>query len=104
MKYIKMTALALGLSATVAFAGETTLEGKLQCQKCTLKKAAKCGPALVYKGKDGKEAIAFLTGKAAKSVKHGRICKPNSSVDVKVTGKLDGDKLTVAKLTEKKEK
>ena len=58
----------------------------------------------MYKGKDGKEAIAFLTGKAAKSVKHGRICKPNSSVDVKVTGKLAGDKLTVAKLTEKADK
>ncbi|MDE2681818.1 MAG: hypothetical protein OSB29_10730 [Verrucomicrobiota bacterium] len=104
MKYLKMTVLALGLSATVAFAGETTLEGKIQCQKCTLKKAEKCGPALVYKGKDGKEAIVFLTGKASKSVKHGRICKPNSSVDVKVTGKLDGDKLTVAKLTESKKK
>jgi len=103
MKYLKMTVLALGLSATVALAGEVTLEGKIQCQKCTLKKAEKCGPAFVYKGDDDKEKIVFLTGKGAKSIKHGRICKPNSSVDVKVTGKLDGENLTVAKMTEKKE-
>ena len=55
-----------------------------------------------FKGKDGKEVTLLVSGKAAKAIKHGRICKPNSSVEVTITGMIKEGTITAAKLTEKK--
>ena len=101
MKYIKMIAVALTLSATVAFAGEATLEGKVQCAKCTLKKQDKCQAALVTKGKDGKEQVLLLLGKEAGGL-HKKVCKPGSSVAAKITGSVKKGTLKIAKVEEKK--
>ena len=102
MKYITTFALALAFSVSMAVAGEKTLTGKVVCAKCTEKKAEKCTPAFVSKGKDGKEVTLLVSGKAAKAIKHGRICKPNSSVEVTITGTIKEGTITAAKLTEKK--
>jgi len=102
MKYITTIALALAFSVSMAVAGEKTLTGKVVCAKCTAKKAEKCSPAFVSKGKDGKEVTLLVSGKAAKAIKHGRICKPNSSVEVTITGTIKEGTITAAKLTEKK--
>ena len=67
MKYITTIALALAFSVSMAVAGEKTLTGKVVCAKCTAKKAKKCSPAFVSKGKDGKEVTLLVAGKAAKS-------------------------------------
>ena len=101
MKYITTLALALGFSVSVALAGESTLEGKVQCAKCSLKKQKKCQAALVTKGKDGKEQILLLLGKEAKGL-HKRVCKPGSSVAAKITGVVKDGQLTIAKVEEKK--
>ena len=77
--------------------------GKIVCAKCTAKKAEKCGPAFVSKDKDGKEVTLLVAGKAAKAIKHRRICKPNSSVEVTITGEIKEGTITAAKLIEKKE-
>tara|TARA_Y100001934_G_scaffold221271_1_gene263755 strand:+ start:497 stop:811 length:315 start_codon:yes stop_codon:yes gene_type:complete len=103
MKYITTIALALAFSVSMAVAGEKTLTGKVVCAKCTAKSAEKCSPAFVFKGKDGKEITLHVTGKAAKAIKHGRICKPNTSVEVTITGTVNKEgTITAAKLTEKK--
>ena len=100
MKYIKMIAVALTLSATLAFAGEATLEGKVQCAKCSLKKQDKCQAALVTKDKDGKEQVLLLLGKEAKGL-HKKVCKPGSSVAAKITGAVKDGTLKIAKVEEK---
>ena len=102
MKYITTIALALGFSAFTALAGEKTLTGKIVCAKCTAKKAAKCSPAFVSKGKDGKTVTLLVKGKAAKAIKHGRICKKDSSVEVTITGLIKEGAITAEKLAEKK--
>ncbi|MBL67547.1 MAG: hypothetical protein CMO74_03695 [Verrucomicrobiales bacterium] len=101
MKYITTIALALGFSATVALAGEATLEGKVQCAKCTLKKQGKCQAALVAKGKDGKEQVLLLLGKEAKAL-HKAVCKPGSSVAAKITGAVKEGTLKISKVEKKK--
>jgi len=102
MKYITTFALTFVFTAFVSLAGEKTLTGKIVCAKCTAKKAKKCSPAFVSKDKDGKEVTLLVAGKAAKAIKHGRICKPNSSVEVTITGAIKEGTITAAKLTEKK--
>tara|TARA_Y100000588_G_scaffold39270_1_gene37590 strand:+ start:118 stop:438 length:321 start_codon:yes stop_codon:yes gene_type:complete len=106
MKYITTIALALGFTAFTALADDKakTLTGKIVCAKCTAKKAAKCSPAFVSKGKDGKTVTLLVKGKAAKAIKHGRICKPNSSVEVTITGLIKEGAITADKLAEKKKK
>ncbi len=100
MKYIKMIAVALTLSATLAFAGEATLEGKVQCAKCSLKKQGKCQAALVTKGKDGKEQVLLLLGKEAGAL-HKKVCKPGSSVAAKITGAVKEGTLKISKVETK---
>jgi len=102
MKYITSIALALAFSASVALAEEKTLTGKIVCSKCTCKKTEKCGPAFVSKDKDGKTTVLLVKGKAAKSIKHGRICKANSSVEVTITGSIKEGNITASKISEKK--
>jgi len=103
MKYITTIALALGFSAFTALAGEKTLTGKIVCAKCTAKiKGAKCSPAFVSKGKDGKAVTLLVKGKAAKAIKHKRICTPNTSVEVTITGLIKEGAITAEKLAEKK--
>jgi hypothetical protein len=108
MKYITTIALALGFTAFTALADDKkakTLTGKIVCAKCTAKKAAKCSPAFVSnKDKDGKTVTLLVKGKAAKAIKHGRICKPNSSVEVTITGLIKAGAITADKLAEKKKK
>lgn len=105
MKYITTIALTLvfGVATAIADHHQKTLTGKIVCAKCTAKKAEKCSPAFVSKDKDGKEVTLLVAGKAAKAIKHGRICKPNSSVEVTITGEIKEGTITAAKLTEKKE-
>ena len=100
MKYITTIALALGFAASVAFAAdEAALVGKVQCAKCTLKTQDKCQAALVVT-KEGKELVYLLTGKDAAGL-HKDVCKPGSSVDVKITGKITKDVLAIS-MVEKK--
>jgi hypothetical protein len=102
MKYITTIALALAFSASVALAGEKTLTGKIACSKCTAKKTKKCGPAFVQTGKDGKETVLLIKGKAAKSVKHGLICKPGTKLDISITGTIKDGTIVASKVVLKK--
>ncbi len=101
MKYITTFALAFGLLGSAAFAADeaTTVEGKVQCAKCTLKTQDKCQAAVVVT-KEGKEITYLLTGKDAAGL-HKDVCKPGTTLDVKITGKIAKGVLAISKVEKK---
>ena len=102
MKYITTIALALGFTAFTALAGEKTLTGKIACSKCTCKKTAKCGPAFVQTGKDGKVTVLLIKGKGAKAIPHKAICKPGTKLDITITGTIKEGTIVASKVVQKK--
>ena len=66
MRFIARTAavvaLAVGLTAVLVAAEEVTLEGKIACAKCTLKKAdaKECQNVLLVKEDGGKTAEYYI--------------------------------------------
>ncbi len=86
-------ALVLGLVAAASAADEQTMQGKVVCAKCNLKKAdAKaCQDVLVVK--DGANAGEYYIEKNAVSEKFGHVCSGEKAAEV--TGQVsekDGKK------------
>jgi uncharacterized protein DUF6370 len=80
-----VVAFAVGLVAVLAAADEVTLEGKIACAKCTLKKAdaKECQNVLLVKDADGKTAEYYITvNKTAEQF--GEVC--TNMTEAKVTG------------------
>jgi hypothetical protein len=93
-------ALVVGLTSFVRAdeKKEVTLEGKITCAKCDLKKESKCATVIVAK-EDGKDVVYYFDADSNKT-HHGKIC--TSPMDGKVTGVVsekDGKKtITVSKV------
>jgi uncharacterized protein DUF6370 len=97
-----VVAFAVGLVAVLAAADEVTLEGKIACAKCTLKKAdaKECQNVLLVKDADGKTAEYYIVvNEAAESF--GEVC--TNTTEAKVTGTVsekDGRKWITASKVE----
>jgi len=80
-----VVALAVGLAAMLVAADEVTLEGKIACAKCTLKKADanECQNVLLVKEGDGKTAEYYIVVNEA-AEKFGEVC--TNTTEAKVTG------------------
>ena len=95
-------ALAVGLAAVLVAADEVTLEGKIACAKCTLKKAdaKECQNVLLVKDADGKTAENYITvNKTAEEF--GEVC--TKTTEAMVTGTVsekDGRKWITASKVE----
>ena len=106
MRFIARTAavvaLAVGLAAVLVASDEVTLEGKIACAKCTLKKAdaKECQNVLLVKDADGKTAEYYITvNKTAEEF--GEVC--TNTTEAKVTGTVsekDGRKWITASKVE----
>jgi aspartate 1-decarboxylase len=97
-----VVALAVGLAAVLVAADEVTLEGKIACAKCTLKKAdaKECQNVLLVKDADGKTAEYYIVVNEA-AEKFGEVC--TNTTDAKVTGTVsekDGRKWITASKVE----
>jgi hypothetical protein len=90
--------LVLGLASLVA-AGDVTLEGKVTCAKCGLKKAEACQNALVV-AKDGGQDVYYIAANEV-AEKFGHVCEGEKKA--KVTGTVtekDGQKWITASAME----
>jgi hypothetical protein len=106
MSFLTKTAavavLVAGLAVVAAAADEVTLEGKIACAKCTLKKAdaKECQNVLLVKDADGKTAEYYITvNKTAEQF--GEVC--TNTTEAKVTGAVsekDGRKWITASKVE----
>jgi hypothetical protein len=97
-KTAAVAALAVGLAAVLVAADEVTLEGKIACAKCTLKKAdaKECQNVLLVKDADGKTAEYYITVNET-AEEFGEVC--TNTTDAKVTGTVsekDGRKWITA--------
>jgi hypothetical protein len=106
MSFLTKTAavavLVAGLAVVAAAADEVTLEGKIACAKCTLKKAdaKECQNVLLVKDADGKTAEYYIVVNEA-AEKFGEVC--TNTTDAKVTGTVsekDGRKWITASKVE----
>lgn len=104
---MKATRILLGLmmvfvltfavnSADKPKAKNATLKGKLVCGKCTLGITDGCSNVLQVKA-EGKTVNYVLDDAGKKAKYHGKICRPNSGVEVSVTGTVykKGDQLHI---------
>ena len=97
-----VVALAIGLSALAAAADEVTLEGKIACAKCTLKKkdAKECQNVLLVKDAGGKTVEYYLAA-AAGAEPFGEVCTNTTAARVTgVVSEKDGRKWITASKVE----
>jgi len=97
-----VVALAVGLAAVLVAADEVTLEGKIACAKCTLKKAdaKECQNVLLVKQGDGKTTEYYIVVNEA-AEEFGEVC--TNTTEAKVTGTVsekDGRKWITASKVE----
>lgn len=97
-----VVALAVGLTAVLAAADEVTLEGKIACAKCTLKKAdaKECQNVLLVADGDGKTAEYYIVVNEV-AEEFGEVC--TKTTKAKVTGAVsekDGRKWITASKVE----
>jgi hypothetical protein len=91
-------ALVVGLVAAPAAVEETTLNGKILCAKCTLKKAdaKECQDVLVVKG-DGDATTEYYIVKNEVAEKFGHTCRGEKAATVTGTvSEKDGRKWIAA--------
>ena len=96
--------LALGLAAGAPAADEVTLEGKVACAKCTLKKpdAKECQNVLVVTDAAGKDVEYYVT-KNDVDAKFGEVCMETPKATVTgVVSEKEGRKWITASRMEKK--
>lgn len=101
-KTVAVVALAVGLAVAAVAADEVTLEGKIACAKCTLKKAdaKECQNVLLVENADGKPTEYYIA-KSDAAEKLGEVC--TNTTDAKVTGTVsekDGRKWITASKVE----
>jgi hypothetical protein len=98
-------ALAIGFAAVLPAADEVTLEGKIACAKCTLKKtdAKECQNVLLVKDGEGKTAEYYIVlNEVAKEF--GEVCTVTTPATVTGTvSEKDGRKWITASKLEKME-
>jgi hypothetical protein len=95
--FVAMMGFAVSAFAAKEAAKETTVNGTMKCQKCSLKEADKCGAVVVAKEGD-KEVKYYAAGPGAKAL-HTEICsadKENASVTGVVSEKEGKKVITVA--------
>jgi hypothetical protein len=78
---------ALGFAGVAAAADPVTLEGKIVCAKCALKKAdaTKCQNVFVAADEDGKD-LEYYVEKNPTAEKYGEVC--TNAKKVKITGTI----------------
>ena len=84
---LAVTGLFLGATVTVLAAEDKTITGTAECAKCTRKETKSCQAAVKVKEGD-KEVVYYLTQNDVAKKFHEKICPPNSSAKIKVTGDL----------------
>jgi hypothetical protein len=95
-------ALVVGLAAVLPAADEVTLEGKIACAKCTLKKAdaKECQNVLLVKDADGKTAEYYIVVNEV-AENFGEVCTATTQATVTGTvSEKDGRKWITASKVE----